>query len=63
MLIPWLVSHAAEQPNVTNPIFIKLNQLTITFLLQCFYVGGTQQVIVEIMISIVHSNIHSYASK
>ena len=32
-------SSTAEQPNVTNPTFIKPIQLTTTFLIQ-FYLGG-----------------------
>ena len=61
MLILLLVPHTAEQPNITNPISIKLNQLTIIFL-QCFYMGGMQHVIAAAVTNVVHSNIHSYAA-
>ena len=59
MLIPLLVPHAAEQPNITNPTSIKLNQLTIAFL-QCFYIRGMQHIIAAVVTNIVHSNIQSY---
>ena len=61
MLILLLVLQIAEQPNVTNPISIKLNQLTTIFL-QCFYVGGMQHIIAAAVTNVVHSNIHNYTA-
>ena len=61
MLITWLVPHITKQPNIINPIFIKTNRFTMTFL-QCFYMGVTQHVIAAAMISVAHSNIQSCAT-
>ena len=61
MLILLLVPHTADQPNLTNPIPIKLNKLTTVFL-QCFYVGGMKHIISAAVTNVVHSNMHSYAA-